>query len=285
MFTVVDWKSLFDIKDKIATGRHYVDQKYPEHSHEFFEIGYVASGKCYHIIDDCRVLVKEGDYFIIDYGSVHGYEFYNDEQAEIINCLFVPSLIDLSLKYCKSFIQILNSYLITFNNTFNKKAPVYTFFDDTGEIRHLIEKINNEYSSRHPGSIQIMRAYIIEIIILSMRKYYKDSRIDISNSSVDIEGMLRFISENYDKQITLAELAAKANISLGHLSKLFKKATGFTFTQYLQGIRVEHACRLLANTSKKVIEVSSLVGYTDLKFFLQTFKKFTGLSPTQYRKG
>ena len=86
------------------------------------------------------------------------------------------------------------------------------------------------------------------------------------------------------KKITLTEISKNLNYSVPYLSKLFREKYGETFESYLQRTRVGEGCRLLANTDKKVIEIAECVGYGDLKFFSEVFKKYMRVSPREYRR-
>ena len=86
------------------------------------------------------------------------------------------------------------------------------------------------------------------------------------------------------KKITLKEISEQLSYSVPYLSKIFAEKYGMTFESCLQKTRVEQSCRLLANTDKKVIEVAECVGYSDLKFFTEIFKKFMNIPPREYRK-
>ena len=76
------------------------------HSHDFLELVYITSGKAKHVRDKCEQVVQKGDYLVIDYRSEHSYMALTDDFA-IINCLFLPELIDSSLIHCKSFSTVI----------------------------------------------------------------------------------------------------------------------------------------------------------------------------------
>ena len=90
--------------------------------------------------------------------------------------------------------------------------------------------------------------------------------------------------EHYSQSITLEDVCAATGFSVSYFSALFKKESGEGFSKYLTGVRMEHAKELLQESSLPVTEVCARVGYSDLKHFTQTFKKYTSLSPAQYRK-
>ena len=64
---------------------------------------------------------------------------------------------------------------------------------------------------------------------------------------------------------------------------LFRQVTGMTFKEYLNRVRVEEAERLLTNTDYPIIDIAVACGYRDQSYFTTVFKKYTGLTPRQYR--
>ena len=94
----------------------------------------------------------------------------------------------------------------------------------------------------------------------------------------------QYVQEHYSQSITLEDVCAATGFSVSYFSALFKKESGEGFSKYLTGVRMEHAKELLQESSLPMTEVCARVGYSDLKHFTQTFKKYTSLSPAQYRK-
>ena len=72
--------------------------------------------------------------------------------------------------------------------------------------------------------------------------------------------------------------------SRNYFCRLFKDATGMTVVEYIQKIRIQHACRLLKETNDTVLSISHQVGYEDIKFFTKLFKRYTGQNPSAFRK-
>ena len=86
-----------------------------------------------------------------------------------------------------------------------------------------------------------------------------------------------------DADMTVRTVAEALGISEGYLSHVFKKETSYTLLNYLTRYRVQKAMNLLNDYKKKVYEVAELVGYRDTTYFSTTFKKFVGLSPSEYQ--
>jgi two-component system response regulator YesN len=72
--------------------------------------------------------------------------------------------------------------------------------------------------------------------------------------------------------------------SYSHLSYLFKKETGQSFSEYLTARRIEKACALLERSRMKIYEVAANCGYSDTNYFLKLFRRSVGTTPAQYRK-
>lgn len=93
----------------------------------------------------------------------------------------------------------------------------------------------------------------------------------------------KFIRERQDEELTLADVARAVNMSTFYFCKVFKKATGLTFTEYLSRRRIEKAMKLLANPNVRVSEIAYEAGFQSLTHFNRTFHRVLGKSPTQYR--
>ena len=100
-----------------------------------------------------------------------------------------------------------------------------------------------------------------------------------------INAAIKYIEENYDKNLYLESVANHINMNTSYFSNSFKKTTGMYFSDYLQKIRIEKAKALLMQPRYKIYEVAENTGFLDEKYFFKVFKKLTGVTPTQYRNG
>ena len=93
-----------------------------------------------------------------------------------------------------------------------------------------------------------------------------------------------YIGAHYsDPNINIAAIAQHLGLSEGHLSHTFKRETDYTLLNYLTRYRIHKAMELLRDCRVKVYEVAELVGYRDMTHFSATFKKLTGMSPSEYQ--
>lgn len=101
-----------------------------------------------------------------------------------------------------------------------------------------------------------------------------------------IERMLNYIREHYpEHDLSLDRLAKEFGLSPTYISKLFKEHTENNFIDHLIEIRINASKTLLTDKDRKVNEIAEAVGYTNTRSFLRTFKKYTGITPTEYRDG
>ncbi|QGQ94768.1 response regulator [Paenibacillus psychroresistens] len=113
---------------------------------------------------------------------------------------------------------------------------------------------------------------------------FLEQTLNRKSSNKIIESSLKYIAENYDKDLNLDKVANSIYINPGYFCLLFKKTVGTNFIDYLNKIRIEKACEQLKDIHAKSYEVAFKVGYSNEKYFYQIFKKYTGMTPTQYRE-
>lgn len=105
------------------------------------------------------------------------------------------------------------------------------------------------------------------------------------NSDYNLFEMAKqYLTENYNREITLEDLAHKTGFSTNYFSKLFKTKVGKTFVQYKSELKIQKAMELLEKPEKSVTEVSLDVGFNDLTYFIRVFKEYTSLTPNEYKK-
>jgi two-component system response regulator YesN len=100
-----------------------------------------------------------------------------------------------------------------------------------------------------------------------------------------LETAIHIINSHYMENLNAPDLAESLGISESSFSKLFKTRTGYTFLEYLTLYRIKQAMDLLDQKEIRVSEAAPLVGYEDYRHFGEVFKKITGLTPSEYRKG
>jgi AraC family transcriptional regulator len=95
--------------------------------------------------------------------------------------------------------------------------------------------------------------------------------------------VMAFIADNYESDLSLAELAHVGGMSTFHFAREFKRATGTTPHQYLIKFRIERAKALLTESEIPLVEVSSRSGFSHQSHFTRLFRRLTGTTPQSYR--
>jgi AraC-like DNA-binding protein len=103
-------------------------------------------------------------------------------------------------------------------------------------------------------------------------------------SSDRFSKVTEYIIQNFDQDIALPKVASMANMAVTTFCNFFKEHYRITFVEYLNSIRIGHSCRLLSEKDQKIVEVAYECGFNSLANFNRQFKKYKGMTPTQYRK-
>lgn len=93
-----------------------------------------------------------------------------------------------------------------------------------------------------------------------------------------------YINQNYSRDLSVEMLASLVYLTPDYLSRLFKKSTGKSLSQYIRQVRMERASELLRTTNRKVIDIGASVGYANYSYFCQSFREYFGRSPEKYRQ-
>ncbi|MFF2177352.1 AraC family transcriptional regulator [Lysinibacillus sp. NPDC058147] len=101
--------------------------------------------------------------------------------------------------------------------------------------------------------------------------------------SATITSCQHYIDNQIYGEVTLEQLADICHLSPNYLSSLFKKEVGISISEYIQQQRIDEAKRLLTFTNYPILDIGSLLNFTDQSYFIKVFKKFTGTTPKQYR--
>jgi YesN/AraC family two-component response regulator len=117
----------------------------------------------------------------------------------------------------------------------------------------------------------------------ALRMKAEELTVDMKEVS-PIEQVTRHIESMLIPEMSLTEAAAMVHLNSSYFCKLFKQQTHMNFTDYLTKLRMKEATRLLEKTALRISEIAERLGYADLAYFSNTFKKTIGTTPSVYRK-
>ena len=109
------------------------------------------------------------------------------------------------------------------------------------------------------------------------------NNISLQNHSVHVVRVQRYIVNNIDKKISLADLADLTGLEVSYLCRLFKRECHMTINDYIQKQRINEAKWMLESSSNSIIDISHLLGFSSQSYFCSVFKKLVGVSPAKYR--
>lgn len=273
----------------ISTHTIKSNEKVDLHSHEFFELVYVIEGGGEHIYNGSVYPLKEGDVFIIEPERIHGYKVGKYKNLKVFNILFQLSLLK---KEIESLFD-LNSFLSFFylepflrDHAHFKDHLVLNYREQT-EISMLLQKIVQEYNEKELGYMTLIKTRMLELFIFLSRCY--DTRINPLKLKADdhtkaIDQICKFINTYYDTHLSLDQVSKLSGMSKSSFTAKFKHTVGKTFIEYLNVIRIKASKELLIYTNEKIIYIANKVGFDDVSYFNRTFKQFTKMSPSHFRK-
>ncbi|MFD0696113.1 response regulator [Paenibacillus sp. GCM10027628] len=100
-----------------------------------------------------------------------------------------------------------------------------------------------------------------------------------------IHKAIAYIRDNLDRSISLQQVAGFVHVNPNHFSEVFKRETGYTYIEFVTQERMKRAIDILQSSQTKVGDIARRVGYEDIKYFTQQFKKYTGRTPSEFRQG
>jgi AraC-like DNA-binding protein len=251
------------------------------HSHSFFEMFYVFRGNCSIESEGKTVALTSGDFIIIAPGTTH--LMISDEDNFILNIsvrksdfesIFYPEM-------CKD--NILSLFLR--NILHNKLKTGYLLFhtQEDPDLKYIIKNLTMESMSQDDYNFDLGNYWLSILLLTLIRFYYLDMEMEPPLYGNRFSYILQYIEKNY-KTATLDDLADHFGYTKPYLCSMIKENTGHTFSYLINLQKVHVAAKLLEQNQATVDEISRSVGYTNADHFSRTFKKYYGISPSEYKK-
>ena len=237
---------------------------FPAHWHRQIELLTVTAGSMRVVCADTVQTVTAGELlFVNPYESHLGHA---GEQGVTYTCLIVePSL---------WYDALAEGSAAALPRIRNRLA------DET--IRSLAEAVSTEYRGHEVGRELFIRAHLLLIFGRAARHHGTDT--PAVEAEARIGEVMRYISGHYTESLSTRQLADTFGFSLSYFCRYFKEATGATVLQYINAVRLSHACRLLQQTTLPIGDISRRVGFTGVNYFVRQFHNQMGCSPLQFRK-
>ncbi len=237
----------------------------PVHWHDFNELEIVLSGNARHIMNDREYPLTPGSAYIMSSCDFHSISVAADEDMIMLNLSVAIGGVDPSLESC--FGCGVGSFRCQLSEA--KLCYVSDLFD-----RALSEDGGERFS-------EIMKRSLAEELIISVMRGSPESIRE--NVPPLVHRAIVALNEGFRSSITLSKVAESLYVSPNHLGSCFKSAIGMSFNRYLNLTRLRFACGLLATSSKAIKEISAESGFDSSEYFLSVFKKYLGMTPSEWR--
>ena len=245
------------------------------HWHTNLELIWVKTGELTLTLDNRALSLQKGEIAIVNSEVVHG--------AAPKNCVYECIVFNLAfLKTgnlaCDAFLDDLLSH-----NAYLHEKPT----DETtlALIRSLFLEISLNKVGTEFKVLGLFHSFLGEMQQKNQfTAYLPPTNGHDEKKVVKLKTVLKYIRENFAKDITLEDMSAVAGFSSKYFCKFFKDMTGTTPINYLLTYRIERAARKLLGSDLSVTQIAFDCGFNDVSYFIKTFKAFKHTSPKEYRK-
>lgn len=277
---IINSKKMLADGELIAVRPHTRFVHFPEHSHDYVEVVYMAKGKTLHIIDGEQIELKEGELLFLCQSAKQ--EILPAGENDIaVNFIILPEFFDSALEMMENREAPLFKFLLDcLQNSDSNIKFLHFKVSDILPVQNLVENLlwTLVYKSGGRGSVN---RFTMGLLLLQLVTY-SERLVSKRNEDSFVFKVLSYIEENY-KTSSLAELSEIMHYDKSTLSRAIRNKTGKNFIELVQEKRLSKACFLLKNTTLSVDDVSEFVGYDNVSFFHRLFKKYYGISPRKYR--
>lgn len=241
------------------------------HIHNSYEIFYMIDGDCEYFIGDKLYSVYPGYIIFIPKNTIHRNRYISKEYERMI------------INFSEDYVEpgIAKEIPVLFEcKIFSPKNITF--------IKSIFSQMRREWDklrSHDEIADSVIKADVNALLAHFLRCECDNYVREASISNPSIERLVHIINTNYHMPITLSFAAELLHISPAYLSVLFRENTGFGFKEYIINVRIKNACSKLADTKNSVKDIAYSCGFNDSNYFSSMFKKITGVSPLQYRKG
>ena len=255
-------------------------KEYPIHFHDDIEIVYVLDGSINFKNGHYEYLLKAGDVFILNDREIHSLSSTGEYN--------IVMMLQMDLTYfARYYDNLKNSFFVT------------DMDDDSDEslevLRTLLAKIMMEILQKGYGYERkvIETTHNLIACLISDFQYFIMEDGKFANEAKNkgnkiLTGRLNRITdymyENYNRKLTLNEIAEKEHLSIYYLSHVIKESTGLSFQDLLSYIRVEESEKLLLGSNKKIGAIAEETGFSAVRYYIKHFETWFGMHPLEYRK-
>lgn len=251
--------------------------------HENYEMVYMKKGYAVFEISGNPVNLGPNDIVVIKPMQYHKFTVKSENGCEfiVLNFTFENRINgEFSEVPLEDFLNFVSS---------KETGPYITLkVSQKNEIVVLLNRILKERDSSEPGSEFLNYLLVMELFVLLSRALKMEWENSIKSKSPKLKELINisinFIHTNFERDISLGDIAGFVFLSPSYFTRAFKEETGMSPISYLLKVRIERAKELLEDTGLKISDIALNVGFSNQQRFNEMFKKYTKHTPLQYRK-
>jgi len=248
-----------------------------DHFHDAYEMYYLLEGERLYFIEGVTYRIRKGDLVLIAKYDVHRTIDSGIPDHERILISFRET--------CLSRYEDQLPFLLSAFRPETKVLRLHPLAQQEIEdamVRMLAAKAQGDLAGEL--LLQTLFVQLLVAVVRARGQAAGQAEPELGAAGRKIEDIVKYINENYAQPITQTDLARRFYVSPSYLSRTFKKATGFTFSEYLQIVRVKAAQRLLRESGQRIIDIAEQSGFDSVPHFNRVFKKMMRMTPSRYRK-
>ena len=252
--------------------------RYPEEAHDFCEFAYTDSGALCCMLDGEPIQLSQGDILLISPHKKHYYQAIPERSAILFIVCF----------QCKSELLSILDKKIALDSEL-KELLARIVKESKNAFRFPFDKKLQLLDKPQFGAQQMVENHIEELLVCLIRNEIKENRdIKFVTTSVELENSLvgdiiALLKERLYNRITLEEICEQTYYSKTYLNSIFKKNTGHSIMQYYSLLKVQEAKKLLREKVSPSA-ISNKLGFESPTYFTKVFKKYTSMTPSEYKK-
>ncbi len=254
--------------------------EYPFHFHDDMEIVYVLSGSIVLKSGYYTYTLKQGDIFILNDRDMHSLESTDEENMVM--------MLQMDLSYFGRYYSDLRNQFFVTDMEEDREEDLAVLRNILAEIMMEILQKGQGYEHKVIESTHNLISCLISDFCYVVTEEGKFRNESGSRTSKILAGRLNRIMdcmyENYERKLTLSEIAENEKLSIYYLSHIIKEATGLSFQDLLSYIRVEESERLLLESNKKIGTIAEEMGFSAVRYYIKHFENWFGMHPLEYRK-
>lgn len=251
--------------------------------HDFFEMVYVKKGNAVFEISGQPAPIGPNDIVIIKPNQLHRLIVKSEA-----GCEFIVLSFGFTSQKNTEFSEVPLEDFLNFVNSKETGAFISLKVSQKNDIITLLNRILKERESTEIGSDFLNRLMVLELFVLISRALKMEWENSIKFKSPKLKELIeisvKYIKNNFERDISLGDIAKFVFLSPSYFTRAFKDEMGISPINFLLKVRIERAKELLAETDTKISNIALNVGFSNQQRFNEIFKKYTKSTPLQYRK-